>query len=239
MATAPPDTIEFVLDVLDEARMRIDADEEHPERRELAEAIGRYREIVFTLESEGGAPDALNHGDFTQLGDYGFKLLEQCQDDAESHGEIIIGGLLSASAFPLALWIARHGGQLERLETVVNALARHANILTDPPELASLTMDIAEIIQAVTPELRRDMDSTYPDRPWRVLLLNYGIVATRSQDTDLMEDSFQTLVHNMPADAPNFFREGMQQMEELDYPEHVRRVMRKYHEQWPDSRALH
>ena len=219
--------------------MLIDADAEHPERHELGEAVARYREIIYSVESEEAGPESLDAEDFTQLGEYGFKLLEQAQDDAEANGDVIVGGLLSASAFPLALWVGRHGGQLQHLETVVNALARHANILTDPPELASLTQDIGEIIQAVAPEIQRDMDSTYPDRPWRVLLLNYGIVATRSHDPELMEDSFQALVHNIPSDAPNFFREGMQQMEELDYPEHVRRVMRKYHEQWPDARALH
>jgi hypothetical protein len=31
----------------------------------------------------------------------------------------------------------------------------------------------------------------------------------------------------------------MQQMDALDYPPHVRKVMEKYHREWPVNRSLH
>ncbi len=42
-----------------------------------------------------------------------------------------------------------------------------------------------------------------------------------------------------PEDAGQFFTEGMQQMNALNYPEHVHAVMAKYHRQWNNDRSLH
>jgi len=72
-----------------------------------------------------------------------------------------------------------------------------------------------------------------------VLLLNHCIVATRSHNPELMEAAFAVLTDKLPADAPRFFSEGMQQMEALDYPGHVREVMEKYHRKWNVDRSLH
>ena len=76
-------------------------------------------------------------------------------------------------------------------------------------------------------------------RPWRVLLLNRGIVATRSHDPSTMEEAFTFLIRHLPEDAAQFFAAGMQQMEALNYPAHVRQVMEKYHRQWSLNRTLH
>jgi hypothetical protein len=54
-----------------------------------------------------------------------------------------------------------------------------------------------------------------------------------------MEAAFALLTTNLPEDATRFFSEGMEQMDALDYPAHVRAVMEKYHSQWPANRSLH
>ncbi|MDX1697273.1 MAG: hypothetical protein R3308_03260, partial [Thiohalobacterales bacterium] len=66
-----------------------------------------------------------------------------------------------------------------------------------------------------------------------------SIVATRSHDTALMEEAFAALTDRLPEDAGRFFTEGMQQMDALDYPQHVREVMARYHRQWNVDRSLH
>ena len=55
----------------------------------------------------------------------------------------------------------------------------------------------------------------------------------------LMEQAFALLTRHLPEDAARFFTEGMQQMDALDYPEHVRAVMAKYHRRWTLDRSLH
>jgi hypothetical protein len=53
-----------------------------------------------------------------------------------------------------------------------------------------------------------------------------------------MEHAFEELIRNVPEDAEQFFKQGMQQMEALDYPEHVRAVMTRYFQQ-SKTRVLH
>jgi hypothetical protein len=72
-----------------------------------------------------------------------------------------------------------------------------------------------------------------------VLLLNRGIVATRSHNTRAMEEAFAVLTQHLPEGAARFFTEGMEQMDALNYPAHVREVMEKYHRQWTLNRSLH
>jgi hypothetical protein len=43
----------------------------------------------------------------------------------------------------------------------------------------------------------------------------------------------------LPEGASRFFSEGMEQMEALDYPPHARKVVEKYHSQWPVDPSLH
>ena len=54
-----------------------------------------------------------------------------------------------------------------------------------------------------------------------------------------MEEAFAALTDRLPEDAGRFFTEGMQQMDALDYPQHVREVMARYHRQWNVDRSLH
>ena len=128
---------------------------------------------------------------------------------------------------------------IDTLEPVVDAVARVANSTREPEALESLNGIIRQIIDAVPAVIRQDLETINPGRPWRVLLLNYCIVATRSHNTALMEPAFSLLSENLPADAPRFFTEGMQQMDALNYPDPVRIVMEKYHCKWHVDRSLH
>jgi len=72
-----------------------------------------------------------------------------------------------------------------------------------------------------------------------VLNLNWGIVATRSHNAGLMAHVFDQLIKNIPIDAKTFFQEGMQQMDIVGYPDHVREVMEKYSKLWGADVDLH
>ena len=78
--------------------------------------------------------------------------------------------------------------------------------------------------------LRHDLDNANPTRPWRVLNINRGIVATRSQDLDVMNAVFSDLILAIPMDAPEFFSEGMSEMVRQNYPEPVCEVMQEFYE---------
>jgi hypothetical protein len=146
---------------------------------------------------------------------------------------------LTRLAIPISLWAARQGGAINKLELVVNSLAAWANELQDTVQIGDLARVIREIIDATSGPVRRDLEQDNPMRPWRILNLNYGIVATRSHDPELMEEAFSVLVENLPQDARAFFREGMQQMKIIKYPPEVREVVERYHRIWGSGNTLH
>ena len=142
-------------------------------------------------------------------------------------------------ALPLACWAARRGGELCHPPPAVNAAAAWANSLKAPEELATLYGLMSELIDALSPRLTQDRDALDPNGPWRILLLNRAIVATRSHRPALMELAFQAIVEALPAAAPDFFREALGQMEALDYPPQVRAVVQRYADAWCTRRTLH
>jgi hypothetical protein len=137
----------------------------------------------------------------------------------------------------------RRGAELLHPEPVVNAAAALANSLREPNELAALYALMSEVVEGVSPlqtqEAEEDRRSRGADRPWRVLLLNRAIVATRSHRPALMNEAFQAVCEHLPEEAPSFFREGMGQMDALNYPQPVRDLMDRYYSLWCAGQRLH
>lgn len=142
-------------------------------------------------------------------------------------------------SLPVSLWVVRHGGKLTQIDMLVNSLAEYANELTETHLIADLTTVIKEVIEACDSEIRRDVEQTTMMRPWRVLNLNYGIVATRSHNPALIEQAYDSLVKNLPQDARQFFKDGMQQMNAIAYPDEVREVVERYYKRWGAESSLH
>ncbi len=49
---------------------------------------------------------------------------------------------------------------------------------------------------------------------------------------------FDEFTSALPQDAPQFFAEDMQEMERLNYPQHVSGVMQEYYDHWT-NRTMH
>jgi hypothetical protein len=118
------------------------------------------------------------------------------------------GKPLTELILDLGLWIARHGGLIDTLEPVVDAIAQAANSTRDTEQLEALSHQIGRIIAAVPAVISQDLEKINPGRPWRVLLLNHSIVATRSHNTAVMEDAFALLSTRLPEDDARFFYRG-------------------------------
>ncbi len=146
---------------------------------------------------------------------------------------------LQAFIIAMARWIAHNGGQLFILEPVVDALAETSNQSQDAQQLLGLYQAMSEIMDATVAAIRQDLEKNNPGRPWRLLHLNRAIVATRTHQPDIMEEAFSVLARDLPEDAPRFFSEGMEQMDLLNYPPHVREVMDRFFRKWSVNRALH
>lgn len=142
-------------------------------------------------------------------------------------------------ALPLACWLLRRGAELEHPEPVVNAAAVLASALGDPDELAELYVLMREIADGFSPQRIQEAAGGDPTQPWRVLLVDQAIVATRSLRPALMVVAFDFLCEQLPDAAPGFFREGMGQMDAQGYPPPVRAVMERYYSSWCAGQRLH
>jgi len=212
---------------------------ETPAPSPLEQTIQQLLELLRQLEIEGSSARPPDSGEIQRLGEYTIGLLADLAALAGGLGLEQQGRELEALCLPLALWIVRQGGALSLLEPVVNALAHLANSLTEPLELAALYETTEEIQRAVVADLQQDLEKSDPTRPWRILLLNRAIIATRSHRPGLIEAAYENLLQYLPEEAPGFFREGMGQMEALDYPRPVREVVERYYRQWGAPRTLH
>ena len=166
----------------------------------------------------------------TDLPDYGIGLLDQLRDSALKLNCEEASDIFEQLSLPLAIWFARHKLVLHNIEFIVNAISNTANQTQDQQHLVELADAIDVIIEMFSPEIKADLDKSNSGRPWRVLNLNQAIIATRSLDPKRMEIVFEQLVFRLPEDAPGFFAEGMEQMDIIDYPVHVRQVMQTYYQ---------
>lgn len=176
--------------------------------------------------------------DVTELGEHTFSALA---DLGQWAGQLQLPRAqqqVQALSVPVAVWVARHGGQVGELEGVVNALAAIANTAGDSELLRELSLLMGEIAGAAAPGLRQDLDRSNPSRPWRVLNLNRGIVATRSCDTAAMTRAFEDLIAYLPEDAAGFFEEGIKQADAMGLPGPVRDLLAEYHKRG-SGRRLH
>lgn len=205
---------------------------------QLTEALTQLFAIMIKLDREEGETGPILRDDVTQLGEYGLSLLG---DLATWATQLDLKGArqeVEKLALAVADWVIRHESRIRTLEPVVNALALTANTLQDTAALGKLAGFMGRVVAAVDDVIKQDLEKSNPGRPWRLLQLNRGIVATRSHNPALMESAFDDLVKHLPEDAAVFFVEGMRQMEALDYPAPVREVMSRYHQAYA-QRALH
>lgn len=199
--------------------------------QQLDMAIVAFLETAKHLDKTGADP-----AEISRLGDYGITLLMDLFMWAQRLGLGDMEAEFDLVALAFADWTIRHQGQLRTIEPLVDALANQANRIRDPKSLERLTHLMTRIVRATAPDARTGIGQTLSDRPWRLLNLNRGIVATRTHNASLMEEVFDELVDNLPSDAREFFAEGMQQMEALNYPTHVRAVMTRYFDRWTRAR---
>ena len=204
----------------------------------LNQAIEQFFAISAQLEHDTGTTGPVYKDDVSQLGDYAITLLADLAAWAGQLGLIEAKQDMEATTLSIADWVVRHEGELRTLEPIVNAAAERANHTQEPRALEALCDFIGRALRATTHLIKQDLEKSNPGRPWRVLHLNRGIVATRTHNPALMNTVFDELVQALPEDAPRFFAEGMQQMSALNYPPQVRAIMSRYFDSWT-RRTMH
>jgi hypothetical protein len=246
MMDIPPADLGYLTDRLEPLTEALldawdDGDEEGVSPPLLCDALTQLLSALRDHEEAGsnrGSEAGMSDSDVSEMVGYGIRLFTEAGNRAKQLGLLDTARDLEGLSLPLALWGARHGAEIAQLEPVVNALAILANKLREPQAMARLVDAMNQIVEAVSPAISQSDDQARA-APWRVLLLNRGIVATRSHQPRLMELAFDAIVEWVPEEASRFFIEGMGQMDIISYPDPVREVMQTYYLRHSGDRTLH
>lgn len=217
-----PDIINEQLDELEKAALL-----------ELMDGFEQFFDIVATINLQASEGQVISSNEATDIGNHGFDLIRPLMG-LMNHLELPHRRRdLEQISLIMARWIVRYRGQVKQLEPIVNACAQMANLLTDKKALIALYDLMTDIIESCPGDVRQDLDTSNDMRPWRLLHINRGIIATRSHDPDIMKTAFDELLMYLPNEADDFFEQGMKEIIELDYPLHVRHIMEYYYQHKP------
>ena len=215
-----------IIDGLKEALKRDDGCSDF----EVYRMLDMLHQIFVIIVAVNKKEEKLSPDEITDIGTQGlllidnlvYKLMAQNLDDYKQEAEQV--------ALTIAHWVIKHKGELAQIQSVVDGLAFMANAVDDKVSLLQLSTFMNQVAHACSDTIQHDLDNSDPSRPWRTLNMNRGIVATRTHDLDIMNSVFTDLIKAIPLDAPMFFKEGMAEMERLNYPQPVRDLMQAFYD---------
>lgn len=203
-----------------------------PTPSELIESIKQLLDMFEQIDIEYGLDKKVIYQDISLVADYAIVYLADLGVWADKLQLRQEKNDLDQVALQVAQWVTRHGGILRTLVPVVNALAYRANLTEDRDELVSLCHQFRWIIEHVADPIKADSEKLDPVRPWKILNLNYAIIATRTQLPELMTIAYSDLELNLPDECSAFFEEGLRQAEKKVYGPVVKTVMKRYFDKW-------
>jgi len=208
-------------------------------RRGLNNLLDKFEEffnVVTSVNLRAHEDKILEASEATEISDYGFVLLLKLIDLMERLDLPHKRKEVEQISLVFVRWTISYNGTINYLEPVVNAIAQLANLMQEKEALLALSELIAEVVDHCSLELKKDQGDSEEFRPWRLLHINRGIVATRTHDLETIKQAFDEFLIYLPQEAPGFFAEGMKEMDALDYPPHVRKVMESYFNRNPSIR---
>lgn len=161
----------------------------------------------------GSAPIAA--GDAEDLVD---SLLAALDDD-----DLLIG---------VALWAARHKVAVRAVEPIVNALARRSNAAAGRRELAAVFGLMQGLIAHLAPALAADLERSNPERPWRVMHVNFAVTAIRTEDPAMIDFAFDALDTALPDERAGFYAEALALALAPGIASQVREKIAARHSKW-------
>jgi len=202
----------------------------------LLDKFVEFFNIVASINLRASEDRIIDASEATEISDYGFVLLLKLIDLMERLDLPHKRKEVEQISLVVARWTISYNGTINYLEPVVNAIAQLANLMQEKEALLALSDLIADIVDHCSQDLKMDQGDSEELRPWRLLHVNRGIVATRTHDLEVMKKAFDEFLIYLPQEATGFFAEGMKEMDALDYPPHVRKVMESYFNQTPSVR---
>ena len=139
---------------------------------------------------------------------------------------------LQAIEIGIGYWAMCHGLPICAVEPIVNALAAQSNAATSKQETAAVYAMMQGFINHISPALKSDLERSNPQRPWRLLNLNFAITAIRTGDEALMLYAFDTLNSHLPDERAGFYEEAHRIASQPGFPAATRGLIEAEFTRW-------
>lgn len=191
----------------------------------LVHAVREFFATCVRLDSEYGEAGPLPVDDSAGFADAALRCLADLRywlprldivDHEAALDKVLIG---------VAVWALSHEIELTLGDPLVNALAHAANDAASKQDLAAIYGIMQGIIGAAPAAVKSDLEKSNPYRPWRILLLNFAIVAIRTQDIPMMLYAFAMLERYLPEECSSFFAEAVTQSQHSAFSDDARGLL--------------
>ena len=132
----------------------------------------------------------------------------------------------------IGYWAMRHGLPISAAEPIVNALAAQSNAAGSKQETAAVFAMMQGFISHFSPAHEADLERSNPQRPWRLLNLNFAITSIRTGDEALMRYAFDTLNAHLPDERCGFYEEAHALASEPGFPLETRGIIEAEIARW-------
>ncbi len=129
----------------------------------------------------------------------------------------------------IGLWAMRHSLDIFTPEPIVNALATRANGATSTQETAAAFAMMQGFVAHLAPRLSADLERSNPERPWRLLNVNFAITAIRTGDAAMMRHAFDQINNALPDERAGFYAEAYSLASQPGFPLETRSLIEHEH----------
>ncbi len=198
----------------------------------LIKTVYEIFDIFEKLDKQYGSEGPLPLEDASEVADHCIRYLAELGNWLPRLSLGKYQGDLDYTMVGVALWAVRHECDIGVPEPIVNALAIRANDAGSKEELAAVYGIQQGVLKHMAPRFQHDLEKSNPQRPWRILNLNFAIVAIRSQDMRMMSYAFKTLGDHLPEECAGFFEEAIRLAQHPAFSDEVKDILLGEQSRW-------
>jgi hypothetical protein len=187
--------------------------------------VAEFLDSILLIDGTYGEDGVLPIDDVSEAADEAIRALADIQNQLPRLNLADELPTLDAIAIGMGLWCMRHELIIYAPEPIVNALARRANNATSTQETAATFALMQGFVLNLAPQLKGDLERSNPERPWRMLNINFAIVAIRTADAAMMRYAFDQLNTSLPDECAGFYAEAFTLASQPGFPAEIRSLI--------------
>ncbi len=198
----------------------------------LMAIAGDFVRLMQSLDSQYGADAELPFADAESATDEALHCLTEIESWLDRLELADQRDNLHALQIGIGYWAMRHGLTFQAAAPIVNALAEQSNQASTRQDTAAVYALMQGFIAHFAPTLQADLERSNPERPWRLLNLNFAITAIRTGDAAMMRFAFDTLNAHLPDECAGFYGDAAALALRPEFPPETRAIIAEENAKW-------